>query len=356
MSTPPASVSPTTGFVIAAVAGAIFVALLAARAAHRAARERDRGRTAELFRLFAARLAGSVPDEDLRTAARETTAEYFWAAMEALAGSLRQRERVALSRSLGRNPHAIAERRILTERNSDDRRERAARRLGLLPSARSRRALRKALFAGPESVRFAAARSLAAHRDMRALAWLLTHPRALAGRPQPALSGLLRAFGPRGRAILITALDRGIGVSRVECATLDALGVSRCRSARAAIEARLNSSHPEIRIAAARSLGRLGMGESIPALMVSLADTAWPVRAQAARSLGRLRAAPAVEALALCVADPSWWVRRHAAYALAILGAEGRDALCELVARSSDPYAREMAREALDRGVLRLTA
>jgi hypothetical protein len=45
-----------------------------------------------------------------------------------------------------------------------------------------------------------------------------------------------------------------------------------------------------------------------------------------------------------------------AAYALAVIGSEGRDALCELVVRSPDGYAREMAREALDRAVVRRSA
>ena len=44
------------------------------------------------------------------------------------------------------------------------------------------------------------------------------------------------------------------------------------------------------------------------------------------------------------------------AYALAIIGSEGRDALCELVVRSDDGFAREMAREALDRAVQRRSA
>jgi HEAT repeat protein len=92
------------------------------------------------------------------------------------------------------------------------------------------------------------------------------------------------------------------------------------------------------------------MGEAIPALVMALADENWPVRAMAAQALGRLSATPAVEALSACVGDRSWWVRHHAAYALVNLGEEGRDALCELAARSDDRYAREMAREALDMG------
>lgn len=92
------------------------------------------------------------------------------------------------------------------------------------------------------------------------------------------------------------------------------------------------------------------MGEAIPALVMALADESWPVRAMAAQALGRLSATPAVDALSACVGDRSWWVRHHAAYALMSLGDEGRDALCELAARSDDRYAREMAREALDMG------
>ena len=65
-------------------------------------------------------------------------------------------------------------------------------------------------------------------------------------------------------------------------------------------------------------------------------------------ALGRLSASPAVDALAVCVSDRSWWVRHHAAYALAVIGAEGHDALCDLAARAEDPYAREMAKEALE--------
>jgi HEAT repeat protein len=220
----------------------------------------------------------------------------------------------------------------------------------MLPDPRSRRVLRHALVRGPESVRLAAARALARHRDLRALRWLLEHPGCLASRPLPAIVGLLRSFGPAARALLIAALERGERDPRMECAALDVLGMARCRSARGSIATRLTSPHLEVRVAAARALGRLGMGEAIPALLAALADDAWPVRAMAAQGLGRLGAAPAVEALAACVSDRSWWVRHHAAYALAAIGGEGHDALCDLAARADDRYAREMAQEALQYG------
>ncbi len=272
-----------------------------------------------------------------------------------LTTTLRPRERLALARSLSRSAHLARERRVLAGSEPAARRELAARRLGLLPSARARRVLRLALVRGPENVSLAAARSLARHRDLQALRWLLEHPATLSHRPLPALSGLLRAFGPGARALLIAALEQGLIETRLECASIDALGVSRCLSARGSIAQRLVSPHLELRVAAARALGRLGMGEAIPALAMALTDPNWPVRAMAAQALGRLSATPAVEALCDCVGDRSWWVRHHAAYALLGLGDEGRDALCELAARSNDRYAREMAREALDMGGARGT-
>lgn len=338
-------------FVAAVPLAVTALAALLARAAHRARRGATRLKAGELFRLLAGRLAGRVRDVELRRAAAGVEHESFWDALETLASTLRIRERLELSRSLARSGHVARERRVLvSSAEPHARRELAARRLGLLPSLRSRRLLRRALVRGPENVSFASARALARHRDLRALRWVLEHPGSLARRPLPALSGLLRSFGPGARALLIAALEQGIPEPRVECACIDALGVSRCRSARQSIAARLRSPHLELRVAAARALGRLGMGEAIPALAMALTDDQWPVRAMAAQALGRLSATPAVDALAGCVSDRSWWVRRHAAYALAAIGGDGFDALCELAARSPDPFAREMAIEAMEFG------
>jgi HEAT repeat protein len=341
---------------ILSMGSAMLLAWLVSRAARRSARGASRQRTALLLRTLSGRVAGHVHDDALRLAARDAASDQFWDAMEAIASTLRRRERLQLALSLARNRHVIAEKRARVHGDSPQRRERAARRLGLLPSKRMQPALRRALIQGPEPVRLAAARALASLRDLGALRWICEHPETLATRPLPMLSGLLRSFGPRARAHLIGALDRTIAVPRFECAVLDALGLSRCRSARERIETRLRSEAVDVRVAAARALGRLGMGESIPSLVTALADSAWPVRAQSAHALGRLRATPAVDALAERVADAAWWVRHHAAYALAAIGPEGHDALCELIVRSPDAYAREMAREALDRGAVRTSA
>ena len=356
MNPTPPGVPSSTALAVGLVACAIALMFLLARAAKRGAARDERHRAAELFRLLTGRLAGHVPPRALRVAARDSQSEPFWGAVEAITTTLRPRERRELARVLERSRHLVVERDVLRRDDPPARRELAAKRLGMLPVRRSRLLLRREMVQGPEPLRFAAARSLAAHRDLGSLGWLLAHPEALATRPARAISGLLRAFGPRGRALQLAALDRGGLPLAFEVGLLDALGITRCLSARAAIEARLRDAQVDIRVSAARALGRLGMGESIPSLMLALADEAWPMRAQAAFALGRLRATPAVELLTERVADPAWWVRHHAAYALAAMGSEGRDALCELIVRSPDPFAREMAREALDHGVARKSA
>jgi len=339
-----------TWFVLAlpiAVAG--LIALLVRRE-HRDARARTRLRAGELFQLLSGRVSGRVRGGELRRAASDTGPEPFWDAVEAITTTLRVHERFALARSLAKSRHLARERRTLKGDEPLARRELAAHRLGLLPSLPARRVLRRVLVRGPEPLRFAAARALARHRDLKALRWLLEHPGSLERRPMPALCGLLRSFGPGARAMLITALEQFRCDPRLECACIEALGMGRCRSARGSIAARLSSPHLELRVTAARALGRLGMGEAIPALALALADESWPVRAMAAQALGRLSASPAIDALVRCVSDRSWWVRHHAAYALAAIGGEGHDALCQLAAHADDRYAREMAREALEHG------
>jgi HEAT repeat protein len=340
----------TTGFVLALpIAVAALFALLVRRE-HRGARARTRLRAGELFRLLSGRVSGRVHGRELRRAASDTGPEPFWDAVEAISTTLRVRERVTLARSLAKSRHLAHERRVLRGSEPSVRRELAAHRMGLLPGKLSRRLLRRVLVRGPESLRFAAARALARHRDLAALRWLFEHPGALARRPMPALVGLLRSFGPGARALFITALEQRRCDPRLEFACIETLGMSRCRSARGGLQSRLASPHLELRVAAARALGRLGMEESIPALMLVLIDESWPVRAMAAQALGRLSASPAIDALVRCVSDRNWWVRHHAAYALAAIGGDGHDALCQLAAHADDMYAREMAREALDFG------
>jgi HEAT repeat protein len=131
---------------------------------------------------------------------------------------------------------------------------------------------------------------------------------------------------------------------------IEVLGLGGHRPAAPALEHALTDPESEVRVAAARAIGRLRAEGCGLALMSALRDEAWPVRAQAAWALGRTRSGIAIRPLAARVADQAWWVRRHAAYALAELGEEGRLALREIAYGSDDRYAREMALEVLGGG------
>jgi HEAT repeat protein len=102
----------------------------------------------------------------------------------------------------------------------------------------------------------------------------------------------------------------------------------------------------EVRISAARALGRVGTTACVPALTAALASEAWPVRAQAAKSLGALHGADALEPLERCLSDHAWWVRANAARALRELGEPGIAALRRAL-EHDDRYAADRAREQL---------
>jgi HEAT repeat protein len=333
--------------VVAIVAGIAFLALAFVRADRRGRRRRGRRMVRALSRSIADHIEGRLDAVELQRRAEEASEGMFWSALEFGSLRLTRREWLRLSNALGDSRHVREERKALRD-NSPWRRALAARRLALLKSPRSRRALRRALVAGPELVSLAAALALARYRDRAALRWLLNHPGALAHRPHPTLVALLRSFGSKSAEELVAALETGIGGESLERAAIEALGLMNWRAARPAIERRLTASDLELRIAAARALGRLAAIECATSLLAALRDEAWQVRAQAARSLGLVRAPIAVQPLARRLTDPVRWVRRHAAFALAEMGEDGRRALKDVIETSPDPYARDMARAALE--------
>jgi HEAT repeat protein len=288
-------------------------------------------------------------DRMKRTAARADAAT-FWAAIERLSLGPDRRGLSRLATVFETNPHVTTERARLRD-DSPWRRELAARRLGLLPSKRTRHALRRALRRGPEAVSLATGLALARTRDLAALRWILAHPQTLSRRPRRAWIALLAAFGRRGLPEIAAAFERGLDHRTLELAAMDVLGQGRYRGARDRLEQHLVWGEIEPRVAAARALGNLQAVECSTSLLHALHDEAWQVRAQAARALGLVRSTIAITALSARLTDSSYWVRHHAAYALGELGEEGQAALRVIVHTSSDPYARDIAREVLDGGV-----
>jgi hypothetical protein len=334
---------------LAVVLGVVAVALYGVRAHQRRQHREERRRLGWFMTRCQKLLRGEVRDVELDRDAARTTEGEFWTALERLSIRWRRADWGHLSRALENVRHAPTERRALRD-DSPWRQVLAARRLAMLRSRSNRRALRAAMIRGPEITTHACALALARYRDIGALRWLLRNPDRIARRPRLALHALLGGFGSRGRAELVAALDAGITAQPIERSVIDTLGLLREHAARPAIEQRLRSPDVELRVAAARALGRMQSVESGTLLLAALRDEAWAVRAHAARSLGEARVVLAAEALAARMSDPVWWVRHHAAYALAELGEDGQAMLHTVLRSSPDPYARDMAREALDGG------
>jgi HEAT repeat protein len=155
-----------------------------------------------------------------------------------------------------------------------------------------------------------------------------------------AVDGLVRAArtdddrAVRGAAI--DALD-AIGADAIErlvaeMAGIDADGADWAR-ARAFVET-LSADRPELRMAAANALRRLGDPGPLPALVEALDDPHPGVRSRAARACGAVGDERATNALADRLADPDGRVRRAAADALAAIGTDR--ALSPLVGAVSD--------------------
>jgi hypothetical protein len=341
----------TVTIVLAVIAIAIYAVRAHGRRTRRGAR-RNRGSLAESFRRY---LDGHLSAAQLLRATEQADEGNYWTVLESLSLRIARSKWIRLSQALVESRHAKSERRALAD-DSPWRRVLAARRLALVRARPSWRALRRAMTRGPEMVTYASAMALARYRDRGALRWILAHQEAISHRHRNSLVALLRAFGRPGLSVLTQALMRTDAQPRFELAILDVLGARRHREARALIERRLVMGDLELRVAAARALGSMEAVECATTLMSALKDEAWQVRAQAARALGRVRAPLATQALAARLTDPSWWVRHHAAYALMEMGEDGQGALRHVVAHSTDAYARDMAREALDGGIKRLTA
>lgn len=340
---------------LAVVLGCIALAVSFTRAWARRLRRRLRQRAQDLVRDLASYVGGRLTRHELRATAGDADSGTFWSALEPFAAALPRAEWLLLSKALAKNPHVVAEHRALRD-DSPWRGELAARRLALVRSQGSRRVLRRAMVAGPELLSYACARALARYGDLRSLQWLLAHPDRLRRRSVKQWIALFELFGPAAFPQLMEGLRTLQGHPRIERAMMEALGGIGDLAATAELEKRLAAETVDMRVSAARALGRLRAVHSVSGLLGALRDPAWQVRAQAAWALGRTRAPLAAYNLAGRLTDESWWVRRHAAYALAELGEDGRTALDHAARTSDDRYARDIAQEVLAGGILGRTA
>ncbi|HPW18605.1 MAG TPA: HEAT repeat domain-containing protein [Candidatus Aminicenantes bacterium] len=112
------------------------------------------------------------------------------------------------------------------------------------------------------------------------------------------------------------------------------------------------SPDKELRIRAARTLGRLAVPASRRTLLALAADPAWEVQAQAVRSLGHLRDWRAIPVLVKALFSPNWHVRYNAGHGLAAYGLVGVLQLQEVSRQKEDRFAADMAAMVLDSVVL----
>jgi len=243
--------------------------------------------------------------------------EVVWHAMQAL-DELGQA-------SYKRDEHLVDSLCQHLEHPDRDRRENAAKALGMIGSSRACPALVKAL-AYPESTgshRNAIGHALAKIDSREAVPLLLelfTDETAENGVRYSAASTLRELADPTITVILLPytySADR-----RIRSSAVNALGFkdnTRAvgRLAKIAEDKSENSSTRETAVAA---LGRIGDPDAVDSIIQALADGEYSVRRRAARALGKIGSPRAVPALIEAVKDANSSVVKHAATSLGNMG------------------------------------
>jgi hypothetical protein len=108
------------------------------------------------------------------------------------------------------------------------------------------------------------------------------------------------------------------------------------------------SKHPQLVVPSLLAAGELQLPEAHEIIHLWITDDNEAVRGAAAWALGRLHVAADADVLASLLEDRSWQVRLNAAAALTELGEKGYQHLRQVAEASPDPYARDMAQNALN--------
>ncbi|MGH2674413.1 MAG: HEAT repeat domain-containing protein [Actinomycetota bacterium] len=159
---------------------------------------------------------------------------------------------------------------------------------------------------------------------------------------------LLEDAAPRVLGIILAAgpTDQRSGlVARA----IDAVGRLKLLELSDDVAAHVTDTYPEVRAAALRALGRLGIlpARVSEAVTAAVEDEVEFVRVQAARTAMLLPRDVARPALWRALGDDSWWVRRAAAGGLLGLGPDGPPLLERAGRTHPDRYARHMAVQVL---------
>jgi HEAT repeat protein len=201
-------------------------------------------------------------------------------------------------------------------------------------------------------VRQVAARALGRSGDARAAGPLLTCLAEKSVPPRVVSQALLR-LGSGAEPALVRAL--AAEDEMIRAIAVEILGLSSAIGASRAVQRCLvEDTSFEVRIRAARSLGRVGMPSALEALIRATdPEQPTPLRAVAARALGDLGHASAVPRLRQLLRDPAHRVASNAGRSLASLGPKGEAALVEETLKHDQGPGAAHARDALSRAHVR---
>jgi HEAT repeat protein len=336
---------------IAVVVATLGLAIVVVRTARRVGSVRRARRMAPVRPILLRMLADDDQESAQDALARLLVVDArTWSALEptvsALLGKLRGGSHDLL-RSLVELRGTVARARRRTRRIGAVGRARAAELLGGLEDPHVTEDLVLLLADRDPEVRQVAARALGRSGDSRAAGDLLGCLSGGSVPPRVVAQALLR-LGPGAEQALVEALAAPDEL--VRAVSVEILGLSSAVGASRAIELSLgDDSSLEVRIRAARSLGRLGMPSALGALVRAAGhDQPAPLRAVAARALGDLGHPDAVPHLRVLLRDPVHRVASNAGRALAQLGPTGVIALRREIDVLGGPGG-EHARDALSR-------
>lgn len=285
--------------------------------------------------------------------------ERTWNALEPtiaeLLGKLRGGSHDAL-RSLVEHRGGVDRARARTRRVGAIGRARAAELLGGLENPAVTDDLVRLLDDRDPEVRQVAARALGRSGDARSATPLLRSLTRASVPPRVVSQALLR-LGPSANEALVAAIDDPDEM--VRAVAVEILGLSSAVMASRAVERCLREDESlEVRIRAARALGKVGMPSALGALVdATRPDHPAPLRVVSARALGDLGHPGAVPRLLELLHDPVHRVAANAARSLAALGPAGRAALEQAaVDAAGDEPSAQHANEALARLRLNRTA
>lgn len=133
-------------------------------------------------------------------------------------------------------------------------------------------------------------------------------------------------------------------------AIIDLVGLKKNLSYLPFAETVFSISSGEERVRALKALASIGYTRKVEHFLPLLKSVNWEERMLAARLAGEMKCHEAINELVQLLQDPFWWVRSQAGQSITLFP-EGKRILEEVISSNSDPFAKDMAWEWINKGV-----